>query len=209
MRLRKLGHSCLLAAGDGYRLLIDPGCFASGLADVRDLTAVLITHIHDDHLDTGLLRAVLAQNPAARVIADEASAAALAGQGLPAEPVHEGDVLEVGATVSVHGREHAVIHPDLPNVPNVGYLIAGRLFCAGDAFTNPGRPVDILAVPVGAAWMKVSEAVDWLREIRPRIAVPVHDHGNVFAEWIGHLFADLSPAETTVVTLDGVPSTEL
>ena len=147
MRLRKLGHSCLLAAGDGYRLLIDPGCFASGLADVRDLTAVLITHIHDDHLDTGLLQAVLAHNPAARVIADEASAAALAGQGVPAEPVHEGDVLELGATVSVHGREHAVIHPDLPNVPNVGYLIAGRLFCAGDAFTNPGRPVDILAVP--------------------------------------------------------------
>jgi L-ascorbate metabolism protein UlaG (beta-lactamase superfamily) len=209
MRLRKLGHSCLLAAGDGYRLLIDPGCFASGLADLRDLTAVLVTHSHDDHLDTGLLRAVLAGNPSARVIADEASAATLAGCGVSAEPVREGDVLELGTTVSVHGREHAVIHPDLPNVPNVGYLIADQLFCAGDAFTNPGRPVDILAVPVGAAWMKVSEAVDWLRAISPRIAVPVHDHGDVFAEWIGHLFASLGPAETTVLPLDGLPSTEL
>lgn len=209
MRLRKLGHSCLLAADDGYRLLIDPGCFASGLAEIRDLTAVLITHIHEDHLDTGQLQAVIDRNPGVRVIADEASAAALTGRGLPAESVREGDVLELGATVSVHGREHAVVHPDLPNVPNVGYLIAGRLFCAGDAFTNPGKPVDILPVPVGAAWMKASEAIDWLRQIRPRVAVPVHDHGNVFAAWVGHLFADLSPPETTVVTLDDVPSTEL
>lgn len=209
MRLRKLGHSCLVAEGAGYRLLIDPGCFARDLAELAGLTAVLITHIHDDHLDVPGLQTVLERNPAARVIADEASAAALAGRGIPAEAVHEGDVLELGAPVSVHGREHAVIHPDLPNVPNVGYLIADRLFCPGDAFTVPAQPAEILAVPVGAAWMKVSEAIDWLRIVRPRVAVPVHDYGNVFADWIGHLFADLGPAGTTVMSLDGRPSAEL
>lgn len=209
MRLRKLGHSCLLADEGGSRLLIDPGCFARGLAEVRDLTAVLITHIHDDHLDIGQLIAVLAASPGARIICDEASAAALADRGVRAEAVREGDLLDLGVPVSVHGREHAVIHPDLENVPNVGYLIADRLFCAGDAFTVPGRPVDILAVPVGAAWMKAAEAIDWLRVIRPRVAVPVHDHGNVFAEWLCHLFADLGPAETTLVALDGSPSTEM
>jgi hypothetical protein len=32
-------------------------------------------------------------------------------------------------------------------VPNVGYLIGGRLFHPGDAFTPPGQPVEVLAVP--------------------------------------------------------------
>jgi L-ascorbate metabolism protein UlaG (beta-lactamase superfamily) len=225
MLLRKLGHNCLLAEEAGIRILIDPGCFARELADLRDLTAVLITHIHEDHLDFGALQSVLAANPAARVISDEASAAALADRGVRAEAVREGDVLELtmpaagsggsssrvgaGMPVSVHGREHAVIHPDLENVPNVGYLVADRLFCAGDAFTVPAEPVEILAVPVGAAWMKAAEAIDWLRVIRPRIAVPVHDHGNVFAEWICGLFAELSPAETTVLALDGSAPTEM
>jgi len=209
MRLRKLGHSCLLAEGATYRLLIDPGCFASGLKDLSDLTGILITHSHEDHLDLAGLKSVLARNPRTPVSADEASAATLADLGLPADAVHEGDVLELGTAVRVHGREHAVIHPDLPNVPNVGYLLADGLFCAGDAFTVPASPVRILAVPVDAAWMKVSEAIDWLRIIRPRVAVPVHDHGNVFAGWIHHLFADLGPQATTVTVLDGTPSTEL
>ena len=209
MLLRRLGHSCLLAEEAGARILIDPGCFAHGLADLRDLTAVLITHIHEDHLDFGALQSVLAASPAARVISDEASAAALADRGVRAEAVREGDVLDLGVRVSVHGREHAVIHPDLENVPNVGYLVADRLFCAGDAFTVPAAAVEILAVPVGAAWMKAAEAIDWLRVIRPRIAVPVHDHGNVFAEWICGLFAELGPAGTTVLALDGSAPTEM
>ena len=222
MLLRKLGHSCLLAEEAGTRILIDPGCFARGLADLRGLAAVLITHSHEDHLDFGALQSVLTANPAARVISDEASAAALADQGVRAEAVRDGDVLELtmpaggsarrvggGVAVSVHGREHAVIHPDLENVPNVGYLVADRLFCAGDAFTVPAAAVEILAVPVGAAWMKAAEAIDWLRVIRPRIAMPVHDHGNVFADWICGLFAELSPAETTVLALDGSAPTEM
>jgi L-ascorbate metabolism protein UlaG (beta-lactamase superfamily) len=203
MRLRKLGHSCLLAEEADSRLLIDPGCFSDGLESLRDLSAVLITHIHEDHLDIGRLHAVLRRNPGLRIICDEASAQALSEGGATAEVVHAGDELDLGVSVSVFGSEHAVIHPDLPNVPNVGYLLANRFFCAGDAFTVPDRPVEILAVPVGAAWMKASDAVDWLRIVRPRVAVPVHDHGNVFAEWICNLYEQLSPPGTTVQVLGG------
>ena len=75
----------------------------------------------------------------------------------------------------VAGRHHAVIHPDIPVVPNVGYLVGGRLFHPGDAFTVPGRPIEVLAVPAGAPWLKVSEPIDYLRQVRPRVAVPVHE----------------------------------
>jgi L-ascorbate metabolism protein UlaG (beta-lactamase superfamily) len=77
--------------------------------------------------------------------------------------------------VRVVGRDHAVIHPDVPVVPNVGYLLGGRLFHPGDALTVPGQPVEVLAVPAGAPWLKVSESVDYLREVRPKVAVPVHE----------------------------------
>jgi L-ascorbate metabolism protein UlaG (beta-lactamase superfamily) len=117
--------------------------------------------------------------------------------------VHAGDQLDLGVPIGVYGREHAVTHPDLPSIPNVGYLVADRFFYAGDAFTVPGVPVGVLAVPVAAPWMKLSEAVDWLRAVRPRVAIPVHDHGNAFAEMACHLLAQLSPTGTTVTVLDG------
>ena len=73
------------------------------------------------------------------------------------------------------GREHAVIHPDIPRVANVGYLVGGRLFHPGDALTEPGEPVEVLAAPAGAPWLLLADAVDYLRRVGPRVAVPVHE----------------------------------
>lgn len=203
MRLRKLGHSCLVFEDAGSRILIDPGCFAAGLEDLTGLTGVLVTHIHDDHFDIARLSEVLEANADARVICDEASAGALRERGVAAEVARAGDAFDLGTSVHVYGSDHAVIHPDLPSLPNVGYLMAGRFFVAGDAFTVPDERVEVLAVPVGAAWMKVSDAIDWMRTIRPDVAVPVHDYGNVFADWIYHLLEQLSPSGMTVTVLEG------
>jgi len=47
----------------------------------------------------------------------------------------------------------------------------------------------------------MAEAVDWLRVVRPRVAVPVHDYEHVCAELACHAFARLSPRETTLLAL--------
>ncbi|MDQ1628775.1 MAG: hypothetical protein QOI54_2519 [Actinomycetota bacterium] len=205
MRLQKLGHSCLLVEDAVARLLLDPGCFSEDLSDIDGLTGVLVTHVHDDHLDVTRLLDVLKRNPSALIVCDEASAAVLADHGVTSRVVREGDRLDMGMPVDVFGRQHAPIHPELPDVPNVGYLIADRFFFAGDAFTIPDRPIDVLAVPVGGAWMKAAEAIDWLRAVHPRHVVPVHDHGNVFAPWICQLFAELGPPGAAVTVLDRDP----
>ena len=44
----------------------------------------------------------------------------------------------------------------------------------GDALFTPGEPVDVLATPAAAPWMKISEAVDYLRAVAPTRAVPIH-----------------------------------
>jgi len=202
VRLQKLGHCCLLVEQAQSRLLIDPGCFSSGFEALTGLTGVLVTHIHEDHLDVDRLHALLERNPEARVVCDEASAACMAQRGVKGQLVHDGDVVDLGVPIGVYGREHAIIHPDLPNVPNVGYLVADRFFYAGDAFTVPDAPVEVLAVPVGAAWMKLSEAVDYLRRVQPRVAVPVHDYQDVFAEMAYHVFQRCGPGGMTVTVLE-------
>jgi L-ascorbate metabolism protein UlaG (beta-lactamase superfamily) len=176
MRLTKFGHSCLLVEEGRARILLDPGTMSDGFEELEGLSAVLFTHQHGDHLDTERLRGVLDRNQGVRVVSDEGSAELLDEAGVAVEVVHDSDEFDVaGVGVRVAGRDHAVIHPDIPVVLNVGYLVAGRLFHPGDAFTTPGQRVDVLAVPAGAPWLKVSEPISYLRQVRPQVAVPVHE----------------------------------
>ena len=209
MRITRYGHSCLLVEQDDARVLLDPGVFSSGFEQLRGLTGVLITHAHADHLDADRLRTLLAANPNARLYVDEGSAAAL--DDLPTVVAREGDVLDVGVRVDVHGVTHAEIHADLPRIPNVGYLVGGRFFTPGDALTVPDAEVEVLGLPTAAPWLKLSEAVELLRSVAPRVAFPVHDA--VLAEparqiWYGQ-FAALGPDATSFEALGGDAALDL
>ena len=176
MRLVKYRHSCLLVEDGAARLLLDPGSFSQGFEGLTGLTAVLFTHQHADHFDLERLEPLLEANPDAEVVADRQTAAKLAESGVQARGVADGDTFELaGVPIRVAGREHAPVHPELPRVANVGYLIADRLFHPGDALTVPDQPVEILGVPTGAPWLKAAEAVEYLRAVRPRYAVPIHE----------------------------------
>jgi L-ascorbate metabolism protein UlaG (beta-lactamase superfamily) len=176
MKITKYGHACLLIEEEGARLLIDPGSFSKGFEELRDLDAILITHAHADHMTVDTVKTLVKQNPQASVYADEASAEQLSKAGVNVQAMHHGDALKVGdVSVEVIGSDHAVIHADLPSAPNVGYLVAERFFYPGDALTEPGRPVEVLAAPSVAPWMSVAEAIDYVRAVRPTVAIPVHD----------------------------------
>jgi L-ascorbate metabolism protein UlaG (beta-lactamase superfamily) len=92
-----------------------------------------------------------------------------------------------------------VIHPDIPIVPNVGYLVSGRFFHPGDALTVPDVPVDVLGLPTAAPWLKIAEAVDYLRAVAPRVAIPIHQAALAMPDiYYGH-FARLALDGTTVI----------
>ncbi|MFG2292445.1 MBL fold metallo-hydrolase [Streptomyces sp. NPDC048603] len=176
MKLTKKLHSCIALEKDGQVLVIDPGAFSEPDAGLG-ADALLVTHEHPDHFDEGRLRAALDANPAAALWTLRSVAERLA----PAYPgrvhtVGHGDAFTAaGFDVQVHGELHAVIHPDIPRVTNVGYLVEGSLFHPGDALTVPGTPVETLMLPVHAPWNKVAEVIDYVREVKPLRAVDIHD----------------------------------
>ena len=201
MRLTKYEHSCVLIEDDVARILIDPGTYSHGFESLTGLTALLVTHQHADHVDANRLTPLLESNPDASLHADEGTAAVLADMGVTARVAHAGDRFDAGTEVAVFGVDHATIHPDIPTVPNVGYLVGGRFFHPGDSFTVPDVPVDVLGLPTGAPWLKLSEAVDYLREVAPRVAVPIHEAGLTMpAMYYGH-FERLALDGTTVTVV--------
>ncbi|GAA0655771.1 MBL fold metallo-hydrolase [Kitasatospora atroaurantiaca] len=175
MRLTKFGHACVRVEHADATVVIDPGVFTS--ADALDgADAVLITHEHFDHFVEDRLRAAAEADPGLRIWANRSVAGQLDGLGARVTVVGEGDAFDInGLEVSVHGEWHAVIHPEIPRVGNIGFLLGGKLFHPGDALTLPPHPVETLLLPIAAPWAKVSELIDYVREVRPRRAVAVHE----------------------------------
>jgi L-ascorbate metabolism protein UlaG (beta-lactamase superfamily) len=158
------------------RLLFDPGVFSAGFESLRDLDAILITHQHFDHLDVERLPALVAASPRAALVVDPGSVEETTKLGLAADVVRAGDTRTLGgAEVAVVGGEHAIIHASVPMPPNTGYVVDGGAFYhPGDSLFVPEREVDVLGLPTAAPWLKTGEAVDFLRAVAPRVAVPIH-----------------------------------
>ncbi|MEV0783605.1 MBL fold metallo-hydrolase [Streptomyces sp. NPDC050423] len=176
LTLTKKSHSCIRLEKAGRTLVIDPGGFSEQDAAVG-ADAILVTHEHPDHFNEERLRAGLEASPAAEIwtlrsVADQLGAA-FPGR---VHTVGHGDAFTAaGFDVQVHGELHAVIHPDIPRVTNIGFLVDDSLFHPGDALTVPDRPVDTLMLPVMAPWNKISEVIDYVREVAPRRAIDIHD----------------------------------
>ncbi|MGW1213966.1 MBL fold metallo-hydrolase [Streptomyces sp. NPDC002499] len=177
MKLTKKSHACVRLEKGGRTLVLDPGVFSEEDA-TAGADAILVTHEHPDHFDEGKLRAALDADPAVEIwtLASVAQQLSAAFPGRVHTVGHGDTFTAAGFDVQVHGELHAVIHPDIPRITNVGYLVdGGQVFHPGDALTVPDQPVETLMLPVMAPWNKISEVIEYVREVKPRRAYDIHD----------------------------------
>ena len=177
MKLTKMSHACVRLEKDGQTLVLDPGAFSEEHAALG-ADAILVTHEHLDHFSEDRLRAALEANPAAQIwtLKSVAQKISTAFPGRVHTVGHGDTFTAAGFDVQVHGELHAVIHPDIPRITNVGYLIdGGTVFHPGDALTVPDHTVETLMLPVMAPWSKISEVIDYVREVKPQRAYDIHD----------------------------------
>ncbi len=176
MKIKKLGHCCFVVEPKiGVRVMTDPGSFSTLQNEEKNIDLVLITHEHPDHLHIDSLKIVLENNPTATIITNTAVGKILDEINIKYTKVEEGqkydfkDVQIVG-----FGNLHAETYITMKQVQNTGYMI-DNLCYAGDAFNYPDHDVDILALPTAGPWMKIGEAINYAKNINPRIVFPVHD----------------------------------
>lgn len=177
MKLTKYAHACVTLEKSGARIVLDPGTFTPDAKDaVTGAAAVLITHEHFDHFDDALLKAALEDDPELRVFGPRAVLDKLGGHDGRVRALAAGDTVGVGDfSVAVHGERHATIHPDIPCVDNLGYLVDETLFHPGDSYFVPEMPVQTLLLPTSGPWTKLGEAAEYLRAVRPRQVIQIHE----------------------------------
>lgn len=197
MRITKFGHACVRIETDHGVVVLDPGVFTDPEA-LDGADAVLITHEHADHVHPDHLRGT--DVPIWTIAAVERLLRAQAPEVAErVTVVRPGDRLDlVGAAIEVVGEKHAVIHPDYDRFDNSGYVLeAGgtSVYHPGDALTPPGRAVDVLLAPVSAPWLKVGEAVDFVRAVAAPTSLAIHDrvYSDIGLDMVAAHMANLLP----------------
>ena len=182
MKLTKYTHACVRLEKDGGGVIVlDPGTFSEAAEAMEGAQAVLVTHEHPDHLDTAAVVEALEGDPGLVLYAPESVAGKLRAEAPGAaariHAVEPGSTFQVsGFDIRSFGGQHALIHPQIPVVANIGYLVDSNVYHPGDSFIIPdGIKVQTLLVPLHAPWSKSAEVVDFVIGVRAPRAFQIHD----------------------------------
>jgi L-ascorbate metabolism protein UlaG (beta-lactamase superfamily) len=197
-RIVFLGHATVLIELEGVRLLTDP-LLRGRVAHLRrqpplveesvfaDPNAVLISHMHHDHLDPASLRRLGRDTP---LIVPAGAGAWLRSREFAAvTELSVGEHARVGAlTVTAVEARHDGHRARGPRAKALGYLVSGqrRVYFAGDTalyeeMANLSPSLDVVLLPVagwgprlGPGHMDPLDAARAVSLMQPRLAIPVH-----------------------------------
>jgi L-ascorbate metabolism protein UlaG (beta-lactamase superfamily) len=192
-RVTWLGHATVVIDLDGTRLVTDPVLRRrimhlrrdNAISPPHDIDAVLVSHLHYDHLDLPSLAALGVDK---QVIVPRGGAAVLRGFEQVSE-VEPGVKLRIGSvTLEVVEAQHDGRRRRFgPPIPALGFIVRGShdVYFAGDTDLFDGMaafaPLDLALLPVwgwgpsiGPGHLDPERAAEALTLLRPRYAVPIH-----------------------------------
>lgn len=174
MKLTKYQHACLVIEESAEVLVVDPGNLSDDFSSSTDITAVIITHEHPDHIDPAKIDEIIDQNPDVTIISH---AGIIGANAWPhTRMVAPGDSVVIGPfKLEFFGGKHAVIHQSLPVVDNIGVLINDDLYYPGDSYALPEKPVKYLAAPTSGPWLKIGDVADFINDVKPEQVFSTHD----------------------------------
>ena len=196
-RVTWLGHSTTRITLDDVTLLTDPVLRrrvahlrregAVDQAALAGIDAVLVSHLHMDHLD---MRSFSRLERSLRVVLPKGGGSILRRRGFTnVVEVEAGDEVTIGAvTVHVTPADHHVQRVPLGRTTaSVGFLVRGTrtVYFAGDTDLFPGMAelagADIALLPISgwgpklpAGHLNPETAAEALRLLTPRVVIPIH-----------------------------------
>ena len=177
MKIKKLGHCCLVVETNGKRIMIDPG--SSTMEDQekeKNIDLILITHEHSEHFNLESLKKILANNPNAVIVTNDGVGKLLKEAGINYEVLKNHTAKDFsGVEIEAYDCKHEEVFQDFGQALNTAFFIDKRLFYPGDSLFNPGKPIEILALPIAGSWNTIKGAIKYAEELNPKICFPVHD----------------------------------
>lgn len=177
MKIKKLGHCCLIIEEKGHKIMTDPGLWTIAESEKeQNIDIIIITHEHSDHIHLDSLKNILEKNKNAVVVTNRGVGLLLDKENIKHKILENKKITEIsGINIEAHTCRHEEIFREMGQVENTGFFIAERLFYPGDSFYNPNKEVEILALPVAGPWTDIKSAVNYALEIKPKYCFPVHD----------------------------------
>ncbi len=242
MKVTKYPQSCFVIENKNKKIMIDYGMFmgeAFPAENFFDVSAILVTHTHRDHLNTDAAKKfsekgiklygnfdVIKQLREINVKAIEIKhRQKFSITGFKIEPIDlpHCKILKCNLCGEwlkpqnfLPGTRKCKLHPDaepgrMDGPPNTGFTINGIFFHPGDGIELNHFKVENLAVPIAGPTITYKNAWQFAKTLAAKTIIAMH-YDNPFApahDRDPHAFAKLAPKDIKIIILNNGDSTEL
>lgn len=183
MKLTKYEHSCVVLEKDNQSLVIDVGPLSGSYVVPDNCVGIVVTHEHFDHLDQEKLKATIAKNPDVKLLVNVDIEVKLEDELKSAVTIiSPGENQTVGGfSLQFVGGCHEAIRPEVPQPVNTGVIVDDLFYHPGDQYFVPEQSFTWLGLPLNAPWAKVSETTEFVKQVKARHILPIHD--GLLNEW--------------------------
>ena len=154
--------------------MIDPGNYGLDVENLKKVDIILITHKNEDHCFIEAIKTIIkTSNPL--ILTNKEVNEILKENGI------ESNILDVGKSDQINGVSIKAIRgkhglpPDKIIPEDIGFLINEKIYHPGDTVNFEGKPyADLVLVPIAGPELNIDTAVQFVKDIKCKIAIPIH-----------------------------------